>query len=132
MKRLLIFLCSIFSIGATGCKESPFKGDIKVVSPKVVQTLLIQDSIQLVDVRTLKEFKEGYIEGAQNIDFFSPTFDSDIKKLDQTKPVILYCRSGKRSAKSSKKLLKAGFSEVYDLGGGIIRWKEEGFKITLK
>ena len=132
MKRLLIFLCSLFSIGTTSCKESSFKGEIKIVSPKVVQTLLIQDSIQLVDVRTLEEFKQGYIEGAQNIDYLSDTFDLDIQNLDKTKPVILYCKSGGRSAKSSKKLLNVGFIEIYDLEGGITRWKEEGFEIRFK
>ena len=131
MKRLLIFLCSIFSIGVASCKEPSSKGVVKVVSPKLVQTLLSEDSMQLVDVRTPGEFKQGHIEGAQNIDYFSAAFDSDIKNLDKTKPVILYCKSGARSAKSGKKLLNAGFIEIYDLGGGIIRWKEEGFEIKL-
>ncbi|MDO5980019.1 rhodanese-like domain-containing protein [Flavivirga spongiicola] len=129
MKRLIIFLCSIFSISATSCKESSSKGVVKVVSPKMVQTLLIENSIQLLDVRTPKEFKEGHIDGAQNIDWFSTTFDSDIKNLDKTKPVILYCKSGGRSAKSGKKLLRAGFTEIYDLEGGITRWKKAGFEI---
>lgn len=128
MKHLLIFLCSIFSMGAISCKE-PSRGVVKVVSPKIVQTLLIEDSMQLIDVRTPKEFKQGHIEGAQNIDYFSADFDLDIKKLDKTKPIILYCKSGRRSAKSGKILLHAGFTEIYDLGGGIIRWKEEGFEV---
>ncbi|GAA3610425.1 rhodanese-like domain-containing protein [Flavivirga amylovorans] len=129
MKRLLIFLCTIFSIGATSCKESLSKDVIKVVSPKEVKTLLIEKSLQIIDVRTPKEFKEGYIEGAQNIDFFSDDFDENIKKLDKTKPVILYCKSGRRSAKSSRKLFDAGFTEIYDIEGGILRWKKEGFHI---
>ncbi|AUP80474.1 rhodanese-like domain-containing protein [Flavivirga eckloniae] len=132
MKRLLIFLCSVFSIGTTSCKDSSVKGEIELVSPKVVQTLLAHDSVQLVDVRTPKEFSEGRIAEAQNVDFHSPEFDSEIKKLDQNKPVVLYCRSGKRSAKSGKKLLSFGFTKVYDLEGGILMWKKEGFKVTIE
>ncbi|MDO5970747.1 rhodanese-like domain-containing protein [Flavivirga aquimarina] len=134
MKRLILFLCTLFSLSATNCKgkDSSFKETIKVVSPKVMQTLLAKDSIQLIDVRTPEEFEQGYIEGAQNINYLSATFNSDIKKLDKTKPVILYCKSGGRSAKSSRKLLDIGFTEIYDLTGGITRWKEEGFEITIE
>ncbi|GAA3637974.1 rhodanese-like domain-containing protein [Flavivirga jejuensis] len=132
MKRLLIFLCSLCTLGTINCKESPYKGTKKVVSPQVAQTLLIENSIQLVDVRAPKEFKQGHIDGSQNINYLSEAaFNSGIKNLDKTIPIILYCRSGKRSAKSAQKLLKAGFMEVYDLRGGILRWKEEGFETKI-
>ncbi|NMH87899.1 rhodanese-like domain-containing protein [Flavivirga algicola] len=128
MKRLVLFLCSLFSISITGCKQSSSKGVIKIVSPKETRMLLEEETIQFIDVRTPKEFDKGHIKGAQNIDYLSGRFNSEVEKLDKTKPVILYCRSGKRSAKSSKKLLNAGFAEIYDLEGGIIKWKEAGFE----
>ncbi len=131
MKRFILFLCSLLGIGITSCKELPSKGIIKVLPPKEAQTFLKEDFMQFIDVRTSKEFKKEHIIGAQNIDYLSINFDSEIQKLDKTKPVILYCRSGKRSAKSSKKLLKAGFTEIYDLEGGIMNWKKEGFKLNL-
>ncbi len=131
MKRFVLFLCSLFGLVVSSCKESSSKGIIKVVSSEEVQTLLMDDFMQFVDVRTSKEFHAGYIEGAKNIDYLSNTFDSEIQKLDKTKPIILYCRSGKRSAKSSKKLLKAGFTEIYDLEGGIMKWTKQGFKLNL-
>ncbi|TGV01252.1 rhodanese-like domain-containing protein [Flavivirga rizhaonensis] len=132
MKRLLIFLCTLFGVYVTSCKQSSSKGIIKVVSPKVVRALLAENTVQLVDVRTPKEFNEGHIEGAKNIDFFSDTFDSEIKKFDKTKSIILYCKSGYRSAKSSKKLRHAGFTEIYDLEGGITKWKKKGFEVKFK
>ena len=73
--------------------------------------------------------KNGYIEGSQNIDFNSPTFDEDINKLDKTKPVILYCKTGGRSAKCAQKLKDAGFVKIYDLKGGITQWQFQGFKV---
>lgn len=112
------------------CNEST-KPETKIVSPEEMQTLLQLDNIQLVDVRTPKEYKGGFIENAQNIDFRSDTFTEDIKKLDKDKPIIIYCHSGGRSAKCAKKMLEAGFTKVYDLEGGISKWKLEGYKIKL-
>ncbi len=127
MNKILIRL---LIIGTTliSCNET-LKGETKIVSPEEMQTLLQLDNVQLVDVRTPKEFKEGYIDNAQNIDFFSSTFNEDIKKLNKKQPVLIYCRSGGRSAKFAKKLIEAGFVKVYDLDGGMIKWKHKGFKI---
>ena len=74
--------------------------------------------------------KAGHIYNAQNINFLGSTFTEDIKKLNKKDPIIIYCRSGKRSAKSIKKLLKAGFTEIYDLEGGILKWKKDGYKLN--
>lgn len=105
--------------------------EIKVISPEEMQTLLEFEDMQIVDVRTPEEYITGFIDTAQNIDFKSPTFDEDIKKLDKTKPVILYCKSGGRSAKCSEKLKDAGFVKIYDLEGGITQWKFEGYDIKI-
>jgi rhodanese-related sulfurtransferase len=131
MKELLITLCLVLAVSTTSCKEE-VKGEIQLVTPEEMKTLLELEDVQLVDVRTPEEYSEGYIENSQNIDFNSPTFDQDITKLDKTKPVILYCRSGARSAKCSKKLQDAGFVKIYDLVGGISKWKHEGFDVKGK
>ncbi|MDO6597912.1 rhodanese-like domain-containing protein [Oceanihabitans sp. 2_MG-2023] len=128
MKHLSIVLFAVLTLIIVSCKEEN-SGVIQVVSTQEMQTLLKMDQVQLVDVRTPKEFKTGYIETAQNIDFYSPTFDADILKLDKRKPVLLYCKSGGRSAKCAKKLEEAGFTKIYDLEGGISRWKHEGLAI---
>ena len=88
-----------------------------------MQDILEQEDVQLVDVRTPEEYEAEHIVNSQNIDFRSPTFEEDVKQLDKTKPVILYCRSGRRSAECAKKLKEAGFEKVYDLEGGISKWK---------
>ena len=128
MKQLLMFLSVVLFISTASCQETVVT-EIKVVSSEEMQTLLDLEDVQLVDVRTPEEFNEGYIEGSQNIDFKSPTFDADISKLDKTKPVILYCHSGGRSATCAKKLKDAGFKKIFDLEGGISKWKHEGYKV---
>lgn len=128
-KLLIIFSCAILGM-ATSCKDD-FEGEIKLVTPEEMQTLIDTKDVQLVDVRTPEEHKEGHIEHSQNIDFNSPTFDEDISKLDKSKPVILYCKGGRESAKCAEKLLEAGFIKIYDLEGGITQWKFKGLEIII-
>lgn len=131
MKRILTLLCVALLLLATNCKDEA-KGEIKLVTADEMQTLMELDDVQLVDVRTPEEYKEGFIANAQNIDFNSPTFDEDVSKLDKNKPVILYCKGGGRSSKCSKKLLEAGFVKIYDLKGGITQWKFKGLEVHKK
>ncbi|WP_456442413.1 rhodanese-like domain-containing protein [Psychroserpens sp.] len=128
MKKISLVLSLIFALSLTNCKKET-QSEIKVISPEEMQTLLELEDVQIVDVRTPEEHKQGFIYGSQNIDFNSPTFEEDITQLDKTKPVILYCKSGGRSAKGSKKLKDAGFVKIYDLNGGITQWKFKGLEL---
>jgi len=130
MKKIFVFLGIVLPLLVLSCK-SEVKEDPKIVTPEEMQTILELDDVQLVDVRTPEEYKEGYIKNSQNIDYQSPTFDDDIKKLDKSKPVILYCKSGNRSAKCAKKLIEAGFEQVYELEGGITEWKYKGLDVII-
>lgn len=86
-------------------------------------------NVQLIDVRTSEEFNEGHIKNAVNIDFYKSDFITQMNKLDKNKPVYIYCRSGGRSGKTATQLKKQGFTEVYDLEGGILDWKENNFEV---
>jgi len=131
MRKLLTLTLVFFALTLTSCIEEA-KGEVKAVSAEEMQTLLELDDVQLVDVRTAAEHSEGYIAKAQNIDFSSPTFDKDITRLDKEKPVVLYCKSGGRSAKCAQKMKDAGFVKIYDLEGGISKWKHKGFEVKKK
>jgi len=81
------------------------------------------NNVQLIDVRTPKEFTHEHIKGAININYYKKElFKNEMAKLDKSKPVYVYCRSGVRSNKSAKILKNAGY-KVYDLKGGILNWK---------
>ena len=124
--KLYVFLLIV----VLSCKQS-VQQETKVISPNEVQTYLQKGDIQLVDVRTPEEYKDGFIAKAINIDFFSPTFLEEISKLDKEKPIILYCKKGGRSAKSAKQLHDAGFIEIYDLEGGFTNWKDKGLDVMI-
>ncbi len=125
-------ICLLFILITTSsCQNSSENDSIQVVTAEEMQTLLDLDDVQLIDVRTPEEYAEGYIANFQNIDFLSETFDEDILKLDKNKPVILYCKSGGRSAKCAEKMLKAGFVKIYDFKGGFTKWEHDGNEIVM-
>lgn len=87
----------------------------------------IAAGVQILDVRTPEEWSEGYIKGAKLVTYPAEDFtEKATKALDPEKPVLVYCRSGGRSAKAAKLLLDAGFKDVRDLAGGITAWEEAG------
>lgn len=124
MKKTIYLLLISIGLTTTGClNEQRVSAEVRLVSAEEMQDILEQEDVQLVDVRTPEEYKKEHIVNSQNIDFRSPTFEEDVKQLDKSKPVILYCKSGKRSAKCAKKLKEAGFEKIYDLEGGISKWR---------
>ena len=125
MKKLYIIFGLLLTMSfATSCLDTKdASADVKLVTAEEMQEILEMEDVQLVDVRTPEEHEQEHIVNSQNIDYTSPTFEEDIAKLDKTKPVILYCKGGGRSAKCAKKLKEAGFEKVYDLDGGISKWK---------
>jgi len=100
----------------------PQSDNIKLLTPEEFKTQILNKKIQLVDVRTPREFKMSHIKGAKNIDFYSGKFAAEFNKLNKNKPVYVYCRSGSRSRHASNKLVDMGFAEIYDLKGGIIKY----------
>ncbi|MBF4492783.1 thioredoxin fold domain-containing protein [Flavobacterium sp. MR2016-29] len=82
---------------------------------------------QILDVRTPDEFESEHIENARNINWNNENFaENATLAYDKSKPVFVYCLSGGRSKKASKKLSELGFTNVYELDGGILGWNEEG------
>lgn len=77
---------------------------------------------QLVDVRTPEEFKKNHVKGALNVNINSDEFEKQVAALDKTKPVMVYCLSGGRSAKAAEYMRKQGFKEVYEMEGGMMQW----------
>lgn len=77
---------------------------------------------QVVDVRTPEEFQKNHIKGALNINFNSNDFTSQVATLDKSKPVMVYCLSGGRSARAADYMRKNGFKKVYELEGGMMQW----------
>ncbi len=89
------------------------------------KAIVSEEKPQLIDVRTAKEFNAGHIKNAGNIDYFQKeAFDQAFDKLNKEAPVYIYCHSGARSKKATRRLADLGFKEIYDLRGGYLGWKK--------
>ena len=81
------------------------------------------EDLDLVDVREPHEWDICRIEGARLAPLSS--FAEALRTMDSARDVVLYCKSGVRSAKAARQLQAAGFKRVWNLAGGILRWSEE-------
>jgi rhodanese-related sulfurtransferase len=127
MKKSLLFiflLGTIFSCKSPAEEKSELKETIQVLDKAAFKSGIANTDIQLIDVRTPKEYEEGHIGDATLIDFLADGFEEKIQNLDKNKPVYLYCRSGGRSGKASKLMAELGFVEINDLEGGYNNWIE--------
>lgn len=122
MKFRIAFLALlVFSL--TSCLKTKTDGVEVLNSDKFEQKLQVAD-IQLVDVRTPEEFADGHLPNAINVNIMGDDFDTEMAKLDKDKPIMVYCKSGGRSAKAASKLKVQGFKNISDLEGGITSWKQ--------
>jgi sulfur dioxygenase len=85
--------------------------------------------VQVVDVREADEFRGslGHIPGAVLIPL--GTLSTRTSELARERPVVTVCRSGARSAQALVLLQKAGFAQIANLAGGMLRWRAEGFAV---
>jgi rhodanese-related sulfurtransferase len=127
MNRFLTFLFIVATMLSYSCKENQSSSDIEIVTPEEMQQISEIEDVQLIDVRTPNEYNQDYIENFQNIDYLSPDFDQEIEKLDKSKPVLVYCKSGNLRNKCVVKMKKKGFVKVYDLDSEIAKWEFKGF-----
>lgn len=98
---------------------------IEVLSADVFEAHLREGNVQLIDVRTPKEFESGHLKGAKNHHIYDKDFKEQVSYLDKDQPVYLYCKAGARSEEAALELKKMGFKKIYDLKGGISGWKGE-------
>jgi rhodanese-related sulfurtransferase len=85
-------------------------------------------TLVILDVRTVAEYAAEHIEGAVHIPVEELT--SRITELDPYRATLVYCRSGNRSAQAAQLLVEQGFTEVYNMLGGLLDWTERGYPTT--
>jgi len=95
------------------------------VSVKEFNQMIVDKPGTILDVRTKGEVSKGAIKGAVHYDIFDDNFESQIIKLDKSKPVYVYCAVGGRSGEAMEMMQKKGFSEAYNLAGGYNAWIKE-------
>jgi rhodanese-related sulfurtransferase len=79
----------------------------------------------ILDVRTVGEYTEEHIEGAINIPVGE--LEDRLEELDKTWELLVYCRTGNRSSSAVKILEDNGYTKIFHMTGGIVKWKEAGY-----
>jgi thioredoxin len=91
---------------------------------------IVIDSIQLLDVRTPGEYAGGHLKGSLLANWNDKAeFERRTSYLNKNKPLYVYCLSGARSAAAAAKFRKNGFTQVYELKGGINAWKQASLPV---
>ena len=123
-------LCAglVFLLVVAGSALPARAADSVVITPEVASSWIDSDaSVQILDVRSREEFESGHIRQSRRIGWLDDAFAERVRKgLDPSKPVFVYCQSGRRSAKAAAELVKLGFKDVRDLAGGVKQWVKSG------
>jgi rhodanese-related sulfurtransferase len=138
MKLLLIGISLVILVAACGSneddnKQRPTREVATVEGGGVYQTLTMDqfadivanraDEYQIINVHT------PYAGEVENTDALIPYDDLDALMSalpDKSAPIILYCRSGRMSEEASRALLERGYTQVWDVPGGMVAWEESG------
>ena len=89
----------------------------------LIQSNVMNPNFNIIDVRTAVEYNTERIEGAININSSASDFSSQLNMLNKDQIYLLYCRSGNRSGNALDTMEGLGFTEVYNMTGGINAWK---------
>jgi len=108
------------AVGTTAVPASPLID----LTPEELAARLATGKVRLIDVRTDAEVAEGVIPGAEHIPL--DRFDPAALGPDDGRSVVLYCRSGRRSAMAGEKLAETTGKPAEHLAGGILAWEESG------
>lgn len=120
-KSLFILMLSI--LGFMGCTA---QNGSSIDSKEAYGLIKADSNIAILDVRTAKEFADGHVAGAVNIDVNQADFTQKIDQLDRSKTYIVYCRSGRRSRKAVGIMAAKGFKNLYNVSDGFVGWNKNG------
>jgi len=98
-----------------------FFSPVRSIGPERAREMMTDnDRWILLDVRQRAEYEGGHLEGATHIPLFQTV--GRAKELDPEKVLLVYCRCGNRSRLASRLLAAKGFTDVYNVDGGIVGW----------
>ena len=104
--------------------EDPHGGDgfAELTPRELARRLSAGEPVTLLDVREPYEWEIARLPGARLVPL--GTLAAELPSLDGAREIVVYCRTGKRSAEAARQLLAAGF-RVSNLAGGILRWSDD-------
>ena len=124
-----IFSIVLLSIVLFSCKTNESASEKAVNITEVQEILKSEPGLQVLDVRTPKEFADGHLAGAINMNIKDGDFEQQIQNLHKTKPVLVYCLAGVRSSEAAHLLAKNGFTKIYNFKDGMLGWRNNNLAV---
>lgn len=118
----ILFACLLF----LNCNSQNAK-NIETIKPQAfAEKIKATPNAQILDVRTPGEFAGEHLDNSVNVDWNGNDFAAKASKYDKSQPVFVYCKVGGRSSQAAAKLSELGFTKIYNLDGGIMKWNAAG------
>jgi rhodanese-related sulfurtransferase len=109
--------------------KEAIKPKFENINPSEFASAIKKPNVQIIDVRSKAEVNEGSIRGHKHIDVQQSSFISKAEKtIRKDEPVYVYCKSGMRSSMACGILANSGFTQIYNMTGGYIAWRNAGIK----
>ena len=134
MKNIILFIC--IGISVSGFSQKKLSKLLKQQNTESIPYISVEalhnetEDLIILDSREEKEFKTSHLKNAIGVgyDFFN--LDSVQSKLpNKNSKIVVYCSLGIRSEDIAEKLKKAGYTNVYNLYGGIFEWKNNDLEV---
>jgi rhodanese-related sulfurtransferase len=136
---LAIFFVFLIAIVLFASQSEDRLAGVEDVTVEEAKKMIEREDVFVLDVRTPSEFNSSHLEGATLIPVtnasgsnLSPDslLEVRINEVPEDKKILVYCRSGHRSTSASMMLVNAGYSQVYNMEGGISSWISAGHPVV--
>jgi rhodanese-related sulfurtransferase len=108
------------------------KRDSSLLAPVEATLLINREDAVIIDVRAQGEYDQGHLPNARHLSLEELERRSSELDKFRSRPLLICCASGARSAQAITTLKKAGFEKLYNLRGGIAEWEKAGYPTTRK
>ncbi len=125
LARILLVAIVTGCLNGTTPSEKAGYSDISVQQGK---EMIGRGDVFILDVRTQDEYNESHIRNSTLIPI--QELDRRIRELPKDRKILVYCRTGHRSATASEILDKNGFTQIYNMKGGITEWINAGYEVV--
>ncbi len=103
----------------------------KQINSKELISFIQEREGVLLDVRTQREFQNGHIENAGQLNYYALDFKKRLLLLPKDEPIYLYCNTGYRSDRAASFLIDNGYTQVYNLQHGIMEWERYDYPVMI-
>lgn len=124
-RKAAAVLAALLFLGAVSACSSGSDA-VTDVTPAEAVEVLAEPDVTVLDVRTPAEYAAGHLPGAVNIDVESSSFEQQVSELPKDDTYFVYCRTGNRSGVATDQMADLGFTDLYDLQGGVVDWQAAG------